>query len=91
MKVWVNELENNGTVNYKVSFDSGETWYTLPLVNTIQLKEGWVENELGGSLNSISEGSVSEAEKFIVKVELSSGSTTRWLTPKIGSLRVLVY
>jgi hypothetical protein len=91
IKVWVNEMTNNGSVSYKVSFDGGVTWYSLPLVNTVQLKEGWVEKELGGSLSSISGGSVSEAEEFIVKVEIASGSTTRWLTPKLSSLRVLVY
>jgi hypothetical protein len=91
VKVWVNELTNSGSVNYKVSFDSGVTWYNLPLVNTVQLKEGWVEKELGGGLNSISGGSVSEASKFIVKAEIASGSATRWLTPKLSALRVLVY
>jgi len=91
MKVWVNELTNSGSVSYKVSFDSGVTWYSLPLVNTIQLREGWVEKELGGSLSSISGNLVSQATKFIVKVELSSGVTTKWLSPKIGMLRILVY
>jgi hypothetical protein len=91
MKVWVNELINSGSVNYKVSFDSGNTWYNLSLVNTLQMKEGWVEKELGGSLSSISGGSISEAEKFIVKAEIASGSATRWLTPKLSALRVLVY
>jgi hypothetical protein len=87
----VNELTNSGSVSYRVSFDSGDTWYNLPLVNTVQLREGWVEKELGGSLNSISGGSVSEASKFIVKADIASGSTTRWLTPKLSALRVLVY
>jgi hypothetical protein len=91
IKVWVNELTNNGSVTYKVSFNSGDTWYSLPMVNTVQLREGWVEKELGGSLSSISGGSVSEASKFIVKAEIASGSTTRWLTPKLSALRVLVY
>jgi hypothetical protein len=91
VKVWVNELTNSGSVSYRVSFDSGDTWYNLPLVNTVQLREGWVEKELGGSLNSISGGSVSEASKFIVKADIASGSTTRWLTPKLSALRVLVY
>jgi len=91
IKVWVNELTNNGSVSYKVSFDSGTTWYSMPLVNTVQLREGWVEKELGGSLSGISGGLVSEAEKFVVKVEIASGSTTRWLTPKLSTLRVLVY
>jgi len=91
IKVWVNELTNNGSVNYKVSFDGGAHWYSLPLVNTVQLKEGWVEKELGGGLSSISNGSVSSASKFIVKIEIASGGTTRWLTPKLSSLRVLVY
>jgi hypothetical protein len=91
IKVWVNELTNSGSVNYKVSFDSGVTWYSLPLVNTVQLRNDWVEKELGGSLGSISSNSVTEAYKFIVKAEIGSGSATRWLTPKISALRVLVY
>jgi hypothetical protein len=91
LKVWVNELTNGGNVNYKVSFDSGVTWFSLPLVNTVQLREGWVEKELGGSLSSISDDSVSEASKFIVKAEIASNSVTRWLTPKLSALRVLVY
>jgi hypothetical protein len=78
-------------VNYKVSFNGGDTWYSLPLVNMVYLRGEWVEKELGGSLSSISGGSVSEAEKFIIKAEIASGSTTRWLTPKLSALRVLVY
>jgi hypothetical protein len=91
LKVWVNELANGGSVNYKVSFDGGVTWFSLPLMNTVQLREGWVEKELGGSLSSMSGGLVSEASKFIVKAEIASGSMTRWLTPKLSVLRVLVY
>ena len=90
IKVWVNELTNNGSVNYKVSFDGGATWYSLPLVNTVQLREGWVEKELGGSLNSVSGGVVTEASKFVVKAEIASGSM-RWLSPKLQALRILVY
>jgi len=91
IKVWVNELTNSGSVNYEVSFDSGVTWYSLPLVNTVQLRDNWVEKELGGGLSSVSNNSVTTAYKFIVKAEIASGSATRWLTPKIGALRVLVY
>ena len=91
IKVWVNELTNNGVVRYKVSFDGGGVWYDLSLVNTVQLREGWVEKELGGRLSSISGGSVSAADRFIVKAEIASGSATRWLTPKLRALRVLVY
>jgi hypothetical protein len=91
IKVWVNELANGGSVSYEVSFDGGVRWYSLPLVNTVQFREGWVEKELGGSLSSVSGGAVSEAERFIVKVEILSGSATRWLIPKVSALRVLVY
>jgi len=88
IKVWVNEQTNGGSVNYKVIFDKE---YSLPLVNTVQLRDGWVEKELGGSLSSVSNNAVTTAYKFIVKAEIASGSATRWLTPKIGALRVLVY
>ena len=90
IKVWVNELVNGGSVRYKVSFDGGVTWYSLPLVNVVQLRDGWVEKELGGSLSSVSGGVVSEATKFVVKMEIASGAT-RWLSPKIEALRILVY
>jgi hypothetical protein len=91
IKVWVNEQRNNGNVRYKVSFNGGVTWYDLPLVNEVQLRGGWVEKEFGGRLSSVSGGAVSEADRFIVKAELSSGAATRWLTPKLSALRVLVY
>jgi len=90
-KLWIEEQANNGTVVYKVSFDSGVSWYQLPLVSSILLREGWIEKELGGSLDVITGGSLSEADRFIIKVEMSSGVSSRWMTPKISSLRALVY
>jgi len=91
IKVWVNEQLNNGSVVYEASFDSGVTWYELPLVGGINIGRGWVEKELGGSLSGITGGQVSTAYKFIVRMKLESGTATKWMTPKLSKLRVLVY
>jgi hypothetical protein len=90
-KMWINERLNNGVVNYMVSFDGGVHWYDLPLVNTVQLREGWVEKELGGSLSSITGGVLTNASRFIVRINLSVGAMVKWLSPELSALRVLVY
>jgi len=91
IKVWIGEFANGGMVNYEVSFDSGGTWYSLPVVNSFVMKDGWVEKELGGSLSSITNNVVQGAWRFIIKIDLASNQSTRWLSPKLRSLRVLVY
>jgi hypothetical protein len=90
-KMWINERLNNGVVNYMVSFDGGVSWYDLPLVASLSLSNGWVEKELGGSLSSITGGALTNASKFIVRINLNVGATTKWLSPELSALRVLVY
>jgi hypothetical protein len=90
-KMWINERLNNGVVNYMVSFDGGENWYNLPLVASLSLSDSWVEKELGGSLSSITGGVLTNASKFIVRINLNVGETTKWLSPELSALRVLVY
>ena len=90
-KMWINERLNDGVVSYMVSFDGGMRWYDLPLIVGVSLSNGWVEKELGGSLSDITGGALTNASKFIVRVRLSVGAVTKWLSPEISSLRVLVY
>ncbi len=90
-KMWINEKLNNGVVSYKVSFDGGSHWYDLPVVNSVALSGDWVEKELGGSLSSITGGALTNASKFVVKMSLSVGATTKWISPELSALRVLVY
>jgi hypothetical protein len=90
-KMWVNERLNGGVVRYMVSFDGGERWYDLPLVASVQLSSGWVERELGGSLSDITGGVLTNASRFVVRISLSVGAATRWLSPELSMLRVLVY
>jgi hypothetical protein len=90
VKLWINELDNGGSVSYKMSFD-GNTWYTLPVINSIPMNGGWVENELGGALSSITNNAVGQATEFIVRADLTCSSNNLWLSPTLSSLRVLVY
>jgi hypothetical protein len=91
IKTWVDEQLNGGTFVYEVSFDSGVTWYTMPLVNTVTLRSGWVESEHGGTVNSITGGVITTAYKFIVRIKIDSSAATRWRTPKISKIRVLAF
>jgi hypothetical protein len=90
-KMWINERLNNGVVSYKVSFDGGVNWYDLPVVASVSLSDNWVERELGGSVSDVTGGVLTNASKFVVRVGLSVGATTKWLSPEVSSLRVLVY
>jgi hypothetical protein len=90
-KMWINERLNNGVVNYMVSFDEGVHWYDLPSIASVSLSGGWVERELGGSLSDITGGVLTEASKFVVRINLSVGAVTKWLSPELSALRVLVY
>jgi hypothetical protein len=90
-KMWINERLNGGIVNYMVSFDGGVHWYDLPFVAGVPLSNGWVEKELGGSLSDITGGVLTNASKFIVRINLSVGAVTKWLSPEVSALRVLVY
>jgi len=90
-KMWINERLNNGGVNYLVSFDGGVHWYNLHLIASVPLSNNWVEKELGGSLSDITGGALTNASRFIVRIDLNVGATTKWLSPELSSLRVLVY
>jgi hypothetical protein len=91
IRVWIDEFTNSGVVNYEVSFDSGGTWYSLPVVNSFVMRDRWVEKELGGSLSSITNNVTSGALRFIIRINLASNQSMKYLSPKLRSLRVLVY
>ena len=88
---WVDVLENGGTVAISASFDHGNTWYTVPTIGEISLSDGFKERNFGGSLGSISGGEVTESEYVILRVTMSSGSSTRWASPQIKRFRFVVY
>ena len=91
IKLWIDEIDNNGSVVYKASFDNGVTWYNLPVINSVSMRNGWTENELGGQLSSVTNNAVTSATAFIVRADLTCSSNNLWLSPRLSALRVLVY
>jgi hypothetical protein len=91
IKLWIDEIDNNGSVVYKASFDNGVTWYNLPVITSASMSNGWTENELGGQLSSVTNNAVTSATTFIVRADLTCSSNNLWLSPRLSALRVLVY
>ena len=91
INVWVDRKLNNGSVTYEVSFDSGSTWYSLPVVDTTSLDNGFEEIELGGSVGDITSNAITDASKFTFKFTLNAGSGYEYETPIHKRLRAVVY
>jgi hypothetical protein len=88
---WVDVLTNGGTVTISASFDHGNTWYTVPTIGTLSLSDGFTEVNFGGSLSDITSGSVTESEYVIIRVTMSSNSSSRWASPQVKRFRFVVY
>jgi hypothetical protein len=88
---WVDVLANGGTVTISASFDHGTTWYSVPTIGTLQLSDGFTEVNFGGSLSTITSGSITESEYVIMRVTMSSNPSSRWASPQIKRFRFVVY
>jgi hypothetical protein len=88
---WVDVLTNGGTVTISASFDHGNTWYSVPTIGTLSLSDGFTEVNFGGSLSTITSGSITESEYVIIRVTMSSSPSSRWASPQVKRFRFVVY
>lgn len=90
VKLWFWVKDNGGTVDaVRVSFDGGNTWYDVNLVNSYNVGGGFLECEYGGNVTDISEGALTSSNMLKLRIEYSSSEVYRSI--ELKKLRVVCY
>lgn len=90
IKIWFWFDNRGGNIDsVKVSFDGGTVWYDAPYVINYVVVSNFKEYEYGGNLNMITDGTLTEADKFKIRVEFSGSDVYRSCVFK--KMRVIVY